>query len=278
MMQQRLCLLRARGLTRCWVGGAIVLGALLAGWTLALATPDPGAAAGVTVTLHVNAADRRVTSQAVCVAELIASQNIALGPQDEVSTDLDAALTEGMVVTVKRMTTQIVQRRIEVPPPAATRVDRRVARPVVLNPGRPGVADAVVEVTLCDGAEVGQRVISRKLVRGPEPKIVIVGSGRLPSRGGVLMMEATGYDPGPRSCGRYSSGCTAIGMRAGKGVVAVDPRVIPLGTRLYIEGYGAAVAGDVGSAIKGRRIDLGFGTFSEAMRWGRRTVRVQIIE
>jgi 3D (Asp-Asp-Asp) domain-containing protein len=67
-------------------------------------------------------------------------------------------------------------------------------------------------------------------------------------------------------------------MKAGKGVVAVDPRVIPLGTRLYIEGYGVAVAGDVGSAIKGRRIDLGFGTYAEAIRWGRRNVRVQILD
>ena len=94
----------------------------------------------------------------------------------------------------------------------------------------------------------------------------------------MLIMVATAYDPGPRSCGRYASGWTAIGMRAGKGVVAVDPSVIPLGTRLYIEGYGPAVAGDVGRAIKGRRIDLGYGTYREAIAWGRRTVRVYVLD
>jgi 3D (Asp-Asp-Asp) domain-containing protein len=91
-------------------------------------------------------------------------------------------------------------------------------------------------------------------------------------------MIATGYDPGPRSCGKYASGWTAIGMRAGRGVVAVDPRIIPLGTRLYVEGYGYAIAGDVGGAIKGYRIDLGHNTYGEARQVGRRRVRVYVLD
>lgn len=94
----------------------------------------------------------------------------------------------------------------------------------------------------------------------------------------MLLMTATAYDPGPRSCGRFASGWTAVGMRAGKGVVAVDPSVIPLGTKLYIEGYGYAVAGDVGRAIRGRRIDLGFDTYGQAIAFGRRTVRVYVVD
>ena len=62
------------------------------------------------------------------------------------------------------------------------------------------------------------------------------------------------------------SGWTAIGRRAGYGIVAVDPRVIPLGTRLYIPGYGMAVAGDTGGAIVGNRIDLGFDSLRGAIR------------
>jgi 3D (Asp-Asp-Asp) domain-containing protein len=60
--------------------------------------------------------------------------------------------------------------------------------------------------------------------------------------------------------------------------VAVDPRVIPLRSRLYVEGYGLAIAGDTGRAIKGNRIDLGFNTYREAMRFGRRSVIVHILE
>ncbi|MBI4733746.1 MAG: 3D domain-containing protein [Rubrobacteridae bacterium] len=66
-------------------------------------------------------------------------------------------------------------------------------------------------------------------------------------------------------------------MRAQKGVVAVDPRVIPLGTRLYIEGYGEAIAADTGGAIKGNRIDLCYNTPGECFKFGRQTVKVHVL-
>ena len=63
-----------------------------------------------------------------------------------------------------------------------------------------------------------------------------------------------------------------------RGLVAVDTRVIPFGTRLYIEGYGFAVADDTGGAIRGNKIDLAMDTLSEAYQFGRRTVVVHILE
>jgi 3D (Asp-Asp-Asp) domain-containing protein len=86
-------------------------------------------------------------------------------------------------------------------------------------------------------------------------------------------MVATGYSPYEGS----SQGLCANGMHAGYGLVAVDRRVIPLGTRLYIEGYGYAVAADTGGAIKGHRIDLGHTTYREASDVGRRKVKVWIL-
>ena len=98
----------------------------------------------------------------------------------------------------------------------------------------------------------------------------------------AMTMVATAYDPGPASTGKSPGhpayGITASGMRAGYGVVAVDPRVIPLGTRLYIPGYGNAVAGDTGGAIKGNRIDLGYATYGEAIRYGRQSVTVYVLD
>lgn len=66
------------------------------------------------------------------------------------------------------------------------------------------------------------------------------------------------------------------GTGPSRGTVAVDPRVIPLGTELHIEGYGPAVAADTGGDIQGQRIDLYMDTASECWQWGRQKVEVQI--
>ena len=71
-------------------------------------------------------------------------------------------------------------------------------------------------------------------------------------------------------------GRTASGLPVGVGVIAVDPRVIPLGTRVLVPGYGAAVAADVGSAIKGAIIDLWMPSTAAARAWGRRTVTITV--
>jgi peptidoglycan DL-endopeptidase CwlO len=92
--------------------------------------------------------------------------------------------------------------------------------------------------------------------------------------GRFLNMVATGYSPQEPGLSDH----TATGMKAQHGVVAVDPTVIPLGTRLYVEGYGNAIAGDTGGAIKGNRIDLCFDTLAECNAYGKRNVRVEILE
>ncbi len=105
--------------------------------------------------------------------------------------------------------------------------------------------------------------------------------GALASRSGsalrmrLLTMQATAYCP--NSCCGSSYGRTATGRKAEYGVVAVDPRVIPLGTALYVDQYGFAIAADTGRKIKGTRIDLCFPTHREASRFGRRTVRVLVL-
>lgn len=71
-------------------------------------------------------------------------------------------------------------------------------------------------------------------------------------------------------------GGTALGIPTQRGVVAVDPRLIPLGTRMHVPGYGRAIAADVGTAIKGRIIDLWFPTLAAARKWGRRTVTITV--
>jgi 3D (Asp-Asp-Asp) domain-containing protein len=85
--------------------------------------------------------------------------------------------------------------------------------------------------------------------------------------GHSLTVVATGYS---------IHGHTATGAPTGWGVVAVDPSVIPLGTRLTIPGYGSGVAADTGSAVQGATIDLWFPTVAQARAWGRRTVTISL--
>ena len=90
----------------------------------------------------------------------------------------------------------------------------------------------------------------------------------------VLGMEATAYLPTDGGGG----GLTAMGIPATYGVVAVDPDIIPLGTRVYIPGYGEALAADTGGAIYGYRIDLCMEDYWQAMDFGRRTVTVFVLK
>ena len=85
--------------------------------------------------------------------------------------------------------------------------------------------------------------------------------------------EATAYTDNVQSQGKWV-GQTATGRKPQVGVIAVDPKVIPLNTKLYVEGYGEAVAGDVGGAIKGKRVDLFHNTQSECKSFGRRKVKI----
>ncbi len=163
-------------------------------------------------------------------------------------------------------------------------IDLAPGRSSVIAVGRPGIVEVRVRYAQRDGGAVHRSVLSSHVVRAAKPRIVAEGVGATPlskfeahgitrmayiARSAIEML-ATAYTA-------YCAGCdgmTAIGRRAGYGIVAVDPRVIPLGTRLYIPGYGFAVAGDTGGAIVGRRIDLGFNSQRDAVLFGRRAIEV----
>jgi len=134
-----------------------------------------------------------------------------------------------------------------------------------------------------DGVELRREIVSTRIVKHSVPEIVEEGrQDSLPSRGyfsgrRVVIMSATVYDP--YHCGGSGSGRTAAGLQGGYGVVAVDPKFVPLGTRLFIEGYGYAVAADTGGAIKGNRIDLGIDSKHDASSIkNMKAVRVHILD
>ena len=102
----------------------------------------------------------------------------------------------------------------------------------------------------------------------PAPAPVEVAAARVTASGErTLTVSSTGYS---------IRGSTATGIPTAPGVVAVDPSVIPLGSRLTIPGYGTGIAADTGGAVQGNTIDVWFPTLAQARAWGRRTVTITI--
>ena len=97
--------------------------------------------------------------------------------------------------------------------------------------------------------------------------------------GQTFIMESTAYSSDPAdTLGGGTVTATGQNLLTNPMAVAVDPNVIPLGTRLYVEGYGEAIASDTGGAIKGNIVDVHFSTYEQCIQWGRRQVKVTILE
>jgi len=165
---------------------------------------------------------------------------------------------------------------------------------MLLQEGIIGEITTVINVSYVGGVEINRVVESVTQTREPVSEILLVGdtvldspapmnAGTIVSVDGTIgngyeyviskIMESTGYSAQQPGLSNY----TASGHRAVRGVVAVDPSVIPLGTWLYIENYGRALASDTGGAIIGYKIDLCFDSIAEALQHGRRDVRVWIL-
>ena len=241
----------------------------------------------VHVTISIGRQTRSVTTNASDVATLLAQQDIALEPNDEVRPALsDRVPADGVVKVTRVMKWERMEKRaIAAPVERRVDFDLDAGASKILSKGSTGTKEVLVSFTQRDGGAITARVIHSHVIIKPHTRVVAVGIGeyaafeRFASRGidktariaaSALDMIATAYTAGCSGC----SGITAIGRPAGHGIVAVDPSVIPLGTRLYIPGYGFAIAGDTGGAIHGNRIDLGFDSYSDAIRFGRREVTV----
>ncbi len=183
----------------------------------------------------------------------------------------------------------------EVERKASTKLGRGETR--VVREGKNGTVEKSYRVVYRDGEEVSRTLLSKKIVAEPVSKVVEYGTSSfvVTSRGDKLRykksieMSATAYDNSYESTGKNPGhpeyGITYSGIRTRKGIVAVDPKVIPLGSRLYVESlddrvpdYGVSLAADIGGAIKGNKIDLYFETKKEVDFWGRRPVKVYVLE
>lgn len=196
--------------------------------------------------------------------------------------DPGTKVISGMVIGVApyKKTKIIAQERV--PYRVEVRPDDKmlVGESAVDAMGKNGKRKVVYDVISVDGTELRRIEVASEILQAPVSEVKRVGTRATieTSRGTVrftkkISMEATAYHPMDGD-GR---GITYSGIPAKHGVVAVDPNVIPIGTRLYVAGYGEAVAADTGGAIIGNRIDLCMDTYSECYDFGRRQVDVYVL-
>jgi uncharacterized protein YabE (DUF348 family) len=203
------------------------------------------------------------------VRGLILEEGLTVGAQDRVQPALEARLRPGMSVRVVRVTTLDLTVESSIP-----FVHRQEADPELeldthrLVLGAEGVKADVTRITYEDGVEVKREFLGEQVLREPVDQVFYYGTNivirTLDTPDGPIQywrkFRVWGTSYFPSTCDKTPDdpeyGITYTGKRATRGIIAVDPRVIPLHTRMYVPGYGLGAAEDIGGKIKGRHIDV----------------------
>lgn len=218
---------------------------------------------------------------------------IELSETDLLSISPTTIIENETTVTLKKVEEKVIQEKESVPFPKKFVPASYLpfGQREILQKGLPGIKEIVFFERIEDGQVVSKEKIEEKVTQEPLEQIEAVGilfgspeetikvslTYPPPSSDDFLVMEATAYCPLVSETDG-NPWRTSIGLKSSYGVVAVDPTVIPYYTPLYVEGYGYAIAGDTGGAIRGNRIDLFFYTAEETRRFGRRMVKVWILD
>lgn len=238
----------------------------------------------VDMTIIDNGQTYHVKAHPATVDEVLAATGHARGANDWVYPQYKTEAKAGSVITVYRITYKqferteardinVVKKYDSTMPAGTQRVEQE---------GICGVDNVLYEYMFKDGKKICEFELERITVQEAQDKIIVIGTkqtaGNTAEASPVstgdyskcLTVSATAYT--------HTGNRTATGTVARVGVIAVDPKVIPLGTRVYVEGYGYATAEDTGGAIKGNRIDVFLNSNSECINWGRRNVKIYILD
>lgn len=237
------------------------------------------------VALRVGTEEKEIKTYAVTVSDLLQEQQVELAENDEIMPARAALLESGMHVSIDHVEwkEQTKQEAIPFEETVKQSEELYVDESEEVQAGEEGIREITTRTKWVNGVAQETETLKNVIVKQPVTRIVEEGtkeypkstgsksSAPAPTSGTTLMMEATAY--------------THTGERTATGAwpqayftVATDPSVIPMGTRLYIEGYGYGVAQDTGGAIQGNIIDVFFDTESECVNWGRRMVQVTILD
>ncbi len=213
-----------------------------------------------------------VRANAATVGEALPKTGLPIGPLDYTDPPADTPLTPDLRVEVVRVAEEVETREVAVP--FARREEANPAADLdsvtVLQAGVPGLARQEVRLSYENGRVVAEEVLAETVLQAPVDEIVAYGTNviwnTVETEQGTkrywrhLRAYASSYSLSragtPKSAPWY--GRTRMGLPMGKGIVAVDPKIIPLGMWLYVPGYGVGIAGDTGGGVRGYHVDLGF--------------------
>lgn len=243
----------------------------------------------VNVQLEVDGKVLAVKSAEDDVEKMIQSEGIALNELDKVSPSRTSTLQDGSKVEVVRVVSKDIKELSTVAYGTVVKNDNSMGQgeSMVVQQGKSGEKETVIRVVFENGKEVSRKIIAETVKSAPVQKVVAVGttSSMSFSRGGsidsakTLRMKATAYSAADgNGSGRTATGTRAKRSSGGYSSIAVDPRVIPLGSKVYVEGYGYAIAEDTGGAIKGNVIDVFFNSSNDCRNWGVRYVNVYVVD
>lgn len=236
------------------------------------------------------------------IAIMLNCQNITLSDTDKVSPPIETKISTGMNVVITRVKTETIKQTKPIEFKTVIKKDNKSlkSQSKVSQKGIQGKKSLTLNLTYENGKEVSRKMISEVIVNKPQNKIIVQGTmpqvaisrgdssisskktvnvDDAKSSGKIINVKATAYWAFNGVNNTYtSSGAKAVRNPSGYSTIAVDPGIIPLGTKLYVEGYGNAIASDKGSGIKGNFIDVYFNTRKEALNWGVKYLKVQILD
>ncbi len=220
------------------------------------------------------------------VENVLRNNKIGFGPLDIIQPDIGQRLKPGQAIRITRVEEKIVADQAVLPYTVTNRSEAgNSLRPAEVQRGYYGQRWRQVKIKYHDQREYSREIINEKVEQNKVYKLILKNKQGKPvkeydlTKAKSMWLTATSYYPYDPMCYPGGDGIhTYLGYILRRGLVAVDPKVIPLRTRLYIPGYGYAYAADTGSAIKGKKIDLALNTRQESEKFGKRPMKVYILD
>lgn len=228
----------------------------------------------VTVTVSADGNVMELMTAQTTVKDVLKNHKIDLGKHDIVTPERDTVVKNGMEITVQRVEYRKKTETVEIPYKSETKGVDTLPQGTskVVTKGENGQDKVTYKIKYVDGDEVSREEVARETVKAPVTEVIeksTIGTIQGVEYSRKFVVRAYSYTGGGR---------TASGKPAAVGRIAVDPRVIPLGTRVYVEGYGFAEAADTGGNIKGNTIDVYYNSSGQCRQWGVRNVTIYILK